>query len=193
MAVYGPECIGEIGASEMPNVAFTYLLFRAADLGGYIENPEQDFSRLFRLPFIGGYSIYMARYGATTPTSPTRAIKSEKISVVDVSSDGEVLGSGDFCFSTETSDGEFLGKSVVLGIRNLTDRREGFGKRRYLAMNAVSIREFGQTLYSRELGRFLSKGARERWEKFVREGVAEVYIDPSRRDELRFRFIPGQK
>jgi hypothetical protein len=85
---------------------------------------------------------------------------------------------------------------VVLGIETYPEfRQHGYGRRRYLAMNAASLLLFGLPLHSRASGSMLSEQATRRWEAFVQEGLAESYDEPQGITEgrmvQRYRFTAG--
>ena len=174
---YKPENIADITSDQLPNEVARQFLLRAAELNGDV-NELSDFERLMKLQDLGDYAVYFASKDSRMPIAKNKKIDTRTIYVADVNHD-ELVGSGEVMYALTPGRGErnypYVGTTISLHPGN------GHGTRRYLAMNAVSLKIEGVPLQSTEDGNFRRGEATRRWQAFVKAGLAE-------RRANRFRF-----
>jgi hypothetical protein len=192
MDTFRPEEIQDIAPAELPELVAQYFIVRAAYLGHDSVSGLADFDRLMKLDVLGQYAIFFAVAERTYSVSPAQTTTDRLIYAADVLPDEQIAGLAEVSFSLTPHNQYSRNKPLVLNIENKIHQL-GYGRRRYLALNAASRALFGYPLNSRERNSedMLSVQARVRWNKFVNEGLAEVYDDQTA-DGLsvqRYRFI----
>lgn len=202
-----PDDFKDVAPADVPEPAGTELLDRAGLLG-YRLDQESDFDRIMRVNVaanIGEYCIYAAvkdrSWGLDVGTNSPRRIRGTKgrntdrtIFMVDSLVDDEVAGFGAVSLCLTSTNPYSVQKPIVLAVETSSRfLRQGYGHRRYLAMNAAAHLVFGYPLHSRENNQaFRSEYATRRWEALVRIGLAESYEEISESTGVvlqRYRFI----
>ena len=192
MKIPRPEDFSDIDPSAAPILAADFLVSRARELGHHVEDMA-DFDRLMRLEF-PSYAIYAALADRTYSVSATQINTSRTIHLVDYLPTPDLVGSGEvgmtIAGNSSHSHSYLHDGPLVLNTESLV-RRKGYGRNRYLAMNAASLLIFGQPLHSRDSGPHRTVLAERRWEAFVREGLAEEFEDKFLGEPVqRYRFKP---
>ena len=174
-----PEDIRRISPDDMADPVAELLVERACYLGHKSINYIADFDDFMELDEPDGYSVHFTVGDKAYRISDTKTTIERRIYAVDTSPGGEVVGYGGLSESLTSKTIFTANKPIVLGIETYDGFREqGYGRRRYLAMNAASLLIFGDPLHSQAKGNMLSDLATRRWEAFIREGLAETYLEP---------------
>ena len=177
LSLYTPEQINDIPVLELPVEVVQHFITRAADLNGDVKRLS-DFERFMKLEELGGYAVYFARKDSEMPVAKNKKIETRTIYVADMDED-ELVGSGEVMYVLTPGRGER--NRPYAGTTTSYYPRKGYGTRRYLAMNAVSLQIEGVPLQSTEDGTFRTEDATRRWQAFAKAGLAE-------RQGNRFRF-----
>lgn len=215
---FTPADFGEINPEAVPAAASTRILELAQRFPDYKSLTQiTDFESFLLLDIEDRYHIYAA-IGQTTLNASLAQhvlqggrirgtiIRDGKISqgifMVDVLPDQQLAGHGIISYTLDAKQSYSKNKPLVLGIETYHPgstvphspefRGQGYGHRRYLAMNAAALLVCGLPLYSRErTPGLLSPDAIRRWEALVNVGLAERFVGIGSRgqrvDRYRFR------
>ncbi|HET9721827.1 MAG TPA: hypothetical protein VFP32_02245 [Candidatus Saccharimonadales bacterium] len=185
-----PEDFTDIDASDFPSAAGRHILEEAYYFGNYGVETVQDFYHFMKLG-LSGYAIYGAMANQSYQIAADRTVQASNIYLVDYLPDGQIPGHG-IVQQSDSGLAYSADKPVVLRVDTYPQfQRQGYGRRRYLAMNAASMLIFGNPLHSRESGPLRSDPATQTWAALEREGLAESYEEinkPGGRLLQRYRF-----
>src|SRR3990167_143002 len=138
------------------------------------------------------YAIYFAMADRSYEIGKNKIARERHIYLVDVLAIGQIAGYGAISNSLTSSSTYVKDKPLVLNTETVPDfLRQGYGRRRYIAMNAASLLMFSNPIHSREKGNMLSDSAEKTWDSLVREGLAESYEETGAsrvRPIQRYRF-----
>lgn len=186
-----PEDIKDIPPRQLPEIAVNYFVDRARYLGNLAIESIDDFDRFMELDFMERYAIHFALADRTYKISKEKSSTERNIYLVDVVPPGDIAGLGEVSQSLTSVSPYAANKPLVLNTETVGGfQRQGYGQRRYLAMNAASLLIFGKPLHSREAGSMRTTQATRRWEALVRSSLAEAYDEPNAdgRTVQRYRF-----
>ncbi|MDO8591405.1 MAG: hypothetical protein Q7R60_00570 [bacterium] len=183
---YLPSQIETIAADAVPGNVARALRAQTYDT---IESPGlniREFNRLMTLDLGCGHTAFFAQYVKIEPSENVTEVTAAEIEINEA---GRVIGSGELALATDSDDDFFINKPYVGDTNSLECKRQGYGRRRILAMQAVSQLLFKLPLHS---GTFFASPAAERvWLRLVRDGYAEQFLEPESPTGplTRYRFI----
>lgn len=178
----------QIQPDAIPLDSQDFLVARAQRVDYKIDEVD-DFETLLALDELGAYTTFCGVTKIKPPKiRPTRQTNnrirtvtwhsesSRAIFMVDSLPSGEIPGYGEVSMSLESTRIYAKNKPLVLNIETYrAHQQQGYGHRRYLAMNAAALLIFGHPLHSREASPLRTDFATRRWEALVRQGLAESY------------------
>ena len=187
--MFKPEDIKYITETDLPFAGREHFSMRP-ELSGYRD--VGDYDRFMALDAMSHYAIYFAMADRSYEIGKNKIARERHIYLVDVLAIGQIAGYGAISNSLTSSSTYVKDKPLVLNTETVPDfLRQGYGRRRYMAMNAASLLMFSNPIHSREKGNMLSDSAEKTWDSLVREGLAESYEETGAsrvRPIQRYRF-----